>query len=240
MTLIKKLYLLIAIYFLIIANTYSHEFSSSPIILEGYIIPAEILKIVNQEYENLSIINYQGIKYLAATTGHEINKCSVLFEIKGRSINPNPTIGLKEQICNISIHDDKIVSSWRDSGKWNDDVYKVNSNGKWELLFRDSCIGCNQVKRTYFANGKITDSVLMTTGDDFSERNNLVGQVTVDKTRLFKTDSIDTRLKSYLIKGDVFTLIDMSNNGDFYKIRYKTASGKNIISWIKSDDFSFQ
>jgi hypothetical protein len=96
------------------------------------------------------------------------------------------------------------------------------------------------VKRSYFSDGKVTESSLMTDGNDFTERKTLVGQIIADKAILFKKPNINMKSKSYLVKNDVVTLIGMSDDGGFYKVNYKTTSGKNIVSWIESDDFSLQ
>ncbi|UNK63171.1 hypothetical protein [Buttiauxella ferragutiae] len=207
---------------------------------EGLSIPSEAKKIINSGYEYVSIENYLGNKYLVATTVSEINKCSVLFGINGDTINNVPTVGVNNQICNLSMHDNKIISSWRDAGEWNEDIYQINTGGKWKLLFRDSCVGCEQTKRTYFLDDKKTDTILLSGGDDFTKRKELIGQVTVNKAILFKSADLDSITKSYLIKGDNVTLTDMSKNGAFYKIKYKTGSGKFIEYWMKSEDFDLQ
>lgn len=230
--------ILLFVLFTGVSSSYASPCSSSS--CDGYKIPQEAQEVISKGYENISINNYLGFNYLTATTKNETNKCSVLFEINDHSISSTPAIGLHEQICNISIQNNKIVSSWRDAGEWNDDVYQVNTDGKWVLLFRDSCVGCNQVKRIYISDGKVTDSILMADGKNFSERKALIGQITVDKAILFKKPSIDMKSKSYLVENDVVTLVDMSDDGDFYKINYKAASGKKIVSWIRSDDFSIQ
>lgn len=207
---------------------------------DGYKIPLEIQGVIHNGYENIAVINISGFKYLSVTTKNDVNKCSVLFKIDSQIVNSTPTVGVKEQICNITTHDSNIISSWRDSGKWNDDVYQVNSDGMWKLLFRDSCVGCDQVKRTYFNSGKVSGTSLLADGNNFSDRKPLIGKVDVDKANLYKQPDIEMQLKAYLIKGDSITLIDMSDDGAFYKVKYSISSGKNIFYWIKSDDFSLQ
>ncbi|WP_459175673.1 hypothetical protein [Ewingella americana] len=216
----------------------SHASSCNSIDCDGYGIPSDVKAIISQGYEKISITNYGDVKYLTATTSNDTNKCSVLFEIKGGVINSIPSVGLKENICNVSTHDDKIVSSWRDAGQWNDDVYHVNSSGDWILLFRDSCVGCSQVKRTFFFNGKENDTVLLSDGNDFTERTPLKGQVSVGRATLFNDANINMKTKAYLIKGDAIELLDMSKDGGFYKIKYKSATGKELVYWINSEDFS--
>ncbi|MEN4889913.1 hypothetical protein ABEI22_13160 [Erwinia billingiae] len=200
----------------------------------------EFQKLINSGYEEISIQNYFGHNYLIGTTKNEVNKCSVLFGIANGEINNSPMVGVNEQICNVSVRDNKVVSSWRDEGKWNDDVYKINEHGKWILIFRDSCIGCEQVKRVFYKSGKLSEGSLLTDGDDFTSRKELIGEVAVKRASLFKESDLKMKSKSYLVKGDVVTFSDMSNNGDFYKIKYKTNAGKILVSWMRSDDFNFR
>jgi hypothetical protein len=207
---------------------------------EGFNIPNKAREIITKGYNKVSIKSILGVKYLVLTNEHDINKCSILFKIDKQLIETAPLIGIKEQICNIKIRHNKIISSWRDSGEWNDDIYQVNLEGKWILLFRDTCVGCDQIKRTYFSNGEAKNTVLFTDGSDFSERKILTGQITVDKANLYNNSNVDMKTNSYLIRGDNITLTDMSGNGEFYKIEYRTSSGKKITSWVKSDTFLFK
>ncbi|AUC43044.1 hypothetical protein D083_2695 [Dickeya solani RNS 08.23.3.1.A] len=60
----------------------------------------------------------------------------------------------------------------------------------------------------------------------------------MEKTTLLNSPIITDKKKSYLITGDRFKLLDMSDNGLFYKIRYEIKSGKALIAWVTADDFS--
>jgi len=204
----------------------------------GYNIPFNVKTIISEGYEKIYISSYGNKKYLTLTTNHDVNQCSVLFLIENERISSTPAIGRGRSLCNVSVHDDKVVSSWRDQGKWNNDIYHINSSGGWVLLFSDSCIGCSQTKRTFFFNEKETDTILLSDGDDFTKRLPLEGQVSVERADLFKNADIDMKTKACLIKGDHVELLDMSENGDFYKIKYKTSTGKIIIYWIQSEDLS--
>jgi hypothetical protein len=228
------------VFLLFVGTTASYAVTCNLESTEGFNIPNKAREIITKGYNKVSIKSILGVKYLVLTNEHDINKCSILFKIDGQVIETIPVIGAKEQICNITIRHDKIVSSWRDSGEWNDDVYQVSLEGKWTLLFRDSCVGCDQIKRTYFSNGDAKDTVLFTNGSDFSVRKVLTGQILVDKANLYKTPNFDMKTNFYLIRGNNITLTDMSKNGEFYKMEYRTSSGKKIISWIESDAFLFE
>lgn len=78
----------------------------------------------------------------------------------------------------------------------------------------------------------------MSDGDNFILRKNLTGKIIVDKSTLYKSFNTNGGSKGYRIKGDVVSLIDMSGDGGFYKVKYKAESGKVITYWIKSEDFS--
>lgn len=207
---------------------------------DGYTLPDSTMKFIDQGYSEIKISSLLNEKYLFLTSENDVNKCSILFRVSVNGIDELPVAGEGRNLCNMSIINNKIVSSWRDQGKWNDDVYEVNQNGKWSLIFNDSCIGCSQIKRTFFKNGNVNHSILLADGDDFLSRKELTGKIEIKKSFLYKGPRKKEKSKAYLIKGDIFSLIDMSDNGEFYKINYKSSSGKNIIYWIRTDDFSFQ
>ncbi|WP_350313085.1 hypothetical protein OHJ28_00665 [Dickeya fangzhongdai] len=171
------------------------------------------------------------------TTGNDINKCSTLFQITATGIKEKPVLPEKNPICNYSINKNNVISSWKDEGKWNEDIYQV-SDEKWTLMFRDACVGCGIVKRTYFKEGVATETALLKDESIYTERAPIFGTVSVEKTVLLNSPIMTDRKNSYLIAGDHFKLLDMSDNGAFYKISYQMKSGKILTAWINSDDFS--
>ncbi|WES90361.1 hypothetical protein [Dickeya fangzhongdai] len=204
---------------------------------EGFPVPDSIKKIAKDGYEKIKSDIILGKKYLMITTGNDINKCSTLFQITATGIKEKPVLPEKNPICNYSINKNNVISSWKDEGKWNEDIYQV-SDEKWTLMFRDACVGCGIVKRTYFKEGVATETALLKDESIYTERAPIFGTVSVEKTVLLNSPIMTDRKNSYLIAGDHFKLLDMSDNGEFYKISYQMKSGKILTAWINSDDFS--
>ncbi|WP_342040764.1 hypothetical protein [Aeromonas caviae] len=205
---------------------------------KGFITPPLVKTLLNDGYEKIEIKKIFDLEYLFVTTSHDVNQCSIIFKIVHGKIEDTPSAGVDGKLCNISLHDKYVVSSWRDKGEWNDDVYMIIQD-KWTLLFRDACVGCQQVKRIYKKDGKNNHTVLLSDGSDFLSREPLNGIVEESKAHLYSGPKESEVLKAYLIRGDEFILSDMSDDGMFYKIIYKTPSGgKNY--WIKSDSFSLK
>lgn len=205
---------------------------------ENYNIPNSVISIIDSGYGNVEIKKINNNDYLVATSESDINKCSILFKINNASVSSVPSIGIDEPICNISVDADRLISSWREQGRWNEGIYKINPEDKWVLLFKDTCIGCGQVKRIYF-NGDGTHEIsLLSDGESFRIRKNLIGKVIIDKAMLYNNADDNSISNSYLIKGDVFSLVDISDDGGFIKLKYKVKVGGYIIKWIKENEVS--
>ncbi|HGN1208074.1 TPA: hypothetical protein ACKRPP_003576 [Proteus mirabilis] len=202
---------------------------------EKYNIPISVKDIIENGYYDIEIKTISNNKYFIATSENEVNKCSIFFKIENNSINPISIMGVNEPICNVTIDNDKLISSWRDEGVWNESVYKIDSNREWRLLLKDSCVGCDYIKRVSInENGEFEKSLLLNNENPYL-RKKLYGTVVVDKAKLYKNEN-DNISNAYLIKGDMFVLTDISMNGDFFQIKYKTNTGKFIIKWIKVKD----
>lgn len=239
--LIKKTYCyLTSVVFIILSiNSYAQDNVCSVNTCSGLPIPTSVKKIIATGYEGVGTTNILGSEYLIATTKNDINKCSVIFPITKSGISNKPVNFDGNPFCNYSISNDKVVSHWKDSAKWYEDIYQVK-NSSWLLVFRDECIGCDSVKRNTFENGKIVGTSLMSDADDFSKREKIIGFISANKEYILKTANSDDKSKSYLIKGDAFEISDMSEEGNYYKITYKMKSGKNLSGWISSDAFTIK
>ncbi|EMA8654363.1 hypothetical protein U5R87_001531, partial [Cronobacter dublinensis] len=124
-----------------------------------------------------------------------------------------PQLVKREVFFNISNTDNRIISTWRDQGVWNSNVYKVDATGKWVLLINDKCSDCLEVKRRYFNNGMLVRKSILSGGDDYLSRKQLVGYILKGKVCLYKKPSENQKSKAYLVKNDSFNLIDMSDDG---------------------------
>ncbi|MBU9856417.1 hypothetical protein [Rahnella bonaserana] len=208
-------------------------------VCSGFNTPESFKNTINEGYENLEVTTILNKRYAVATTTNDVNKCSVLFPISEQGISNYPINFHKNPFCNYSVVNGKVVSSWKDGAKWHEDIYEVN-NGSWSLFIRDECIGCDIVKRTLYENDKPKNTLLLKDGYDFTKRIKITGVISTEKSMLFKTSNPNNKSKSYLIKGDVFNLIDMSPDGNYYKISYLMKSGKNLEGWISYNDFSIE
>mgnify|MGYP001131893574 CR=1 FL=1 len=205
----------------------------------GFPVPLIVKDFIKNGYEKINLVTILGEKYVIVTTENEINKCAVLFPVNEVGIAKTPVNFQNNNFCNYSILDGKVISSWKDTAKWYDDIYQLNNNN-WVLLFRDECVGCSVVKRIYFENSKPSATLLLSDGSDFTKRSKIFGVISVQKASLFRSANFDDKLKAYLIKGDVFDLTDMSPDGNFYKISYKMKNAKTLTAWISYDDFSLK
>lgn len=204
---------------------------------EGLPLPASARQFISYGYSKVDINFIKNSKYLFLSSENDVNKCSVIFKIERGEIESEPFMGQDGKICNLSEAKDSVVSLRRDQGVWYDDVYKVESGKPWTLLFTDSCTDCPQVKRTYFISGVEVRKELLSEGDDFSSRKILSGVISTKKAFLYSEPDDQKKTKAYLIEGDAFTLADMSYDGDFYQVVYKSSTGKDMLYWIKSEDF---
>lgn len=125
------------------------------------------LPYIEQGYSEIRILDILNKKYLILTSAGDVNKCSVLFEVKADVVDEVPIKFGDGKICNLSVVGKYVTSSWRDKGMWNEDVYEIAHDGKWHFLFKDECVGCQQVKRSLFKNGQIYKTQLLSDSVNF-------------------------------------------------------------------------
>ncbi len=189
---------------------------------------------IEDGYTEQSIIRIKGFEYLSLTNKDNLNNCSKVFLAKSFDLVQAVQSG-KDQICNFKYENDKVLSSWRDAGAWNESVYSINQNGQFDFLYNDSCIGCGEIKRTYANN----ETAILGDAAKFDKRNALNGVITVQKATLYNVPDFDKPSRSYLIKGDVITLIDRTRDGNFYRVEYHSRK-KTSRWWISEKDFDLK
>lgn len=207
---------------------------------EGLMLPVATQKFISKGYSHIEINSLNNYKYLFLSGENDVNKCSVIFKIDNGKIENTPSAGEDGKLCNVSEINGNIVSSYRDQGTWFNDVYQISSVGDWALLFTDSCADCQQVKRTYYKNSIEQHRELLSEGDSYFIRKPLNGIVLIQKAFLYSQPAENKKIKAYLVKGDEFTLTDMSEDGVFYQINYTSPSGRSLLYWIKSDSFDLK
>ncbi|MEK9537103.1 hypothetical protein [Pantoea agglomerans] len=231
---------LIALLGLSTLSVFANSAGRVPTTYDGLTLPEAAKDFVSKGYSNVSVNLLNNTKYLYLSSESDVNKCSVVFKVNNNRIENTPSAGADGKLCNITGNDGRVISSRRDQGVWFNDVYRLSSDDEWSLLFTDSCADCQQVKRIHYKNGVKDYEELMTGGDDYKNRKPLNGGISVDKAFLYSAPDESKKTKAYLIKGDAFSLVDMSEDGSFYKINYKPASGKSKVYWVKSDDFDLK
>ncbi|MEF3097797.1 hypothetical protein QFJ66_00460 [Raoultella terrigena] len=219
-------------------NAYSAEYTF--LSCEGLALPASAQQFISKGYSDIKISTLGNSKYLYLSSENDVNKCSVVFKVDSNHIENVPTAGEDGKLCNISELNGNVVSFRRDQGRWYNDVYKISPEKSWVLIFTDSCADCQQVKRIYYKNGIKEREELLSEGTNYSTRKPLSGMISIQKAFLYSKPDEQKKMKAYLIKGDVFTLTDMSDDGTFYQVNFKTSVGKNVLYWIKSDDFELK
>ena len=196
----------------------------------------------------LKDLDKDGIPELVITNSNinaSVNVGSLFFRINSASkfevINNNNSPDMPGMI-NITFHNNKVVSSYRDAGSWYDEVYRYK-NGIFEIELRDK-LG---LTRTIFdKNGKEVDNFLLK--EDSSKRwfereiLTLTARIKSPKAVLYNSPSLHDATKMYLVENDMVTLKNhqYSSNDriEFYLAEYVTAKNKKIIKWVREDALS--
>lgn len=190
---------------------------------------------IEDGYAVPGIIKINNVEYFSLTNKDDLNNCSRMFLVKSSCDLVQVVKSGKDQICDFKYENEKVISLWRDAGAWNESVYFVNQDGTFNFLYNDSCIGCGEIKRTYANN----ETAILGDATKLDEREALNGVITVQKATLYNVPDFDKPSRSYLIKGDVITLIDRTSDGNFYKVEFH--SGKKTIRWwISEKDFDLK
>lgn len=190
---------------------------------------------IEDGYTEPSIIQINNVEYFSLTDKDDLNNCSRIFLVKSSFDLVQAVKSGKDQICNFKYENEKVISLWRDAGAWNESVYFVNQDGTFNFLYNDSCIGCGEIKRTYANN----ETAILGDATKLDEREALNGVITVQKAILYDLPDFEKASRSYLIKGDVVTLVDRTEDGNFYRIKYQSKK-KTSLWWISEKDFDIQ
>lgn len=202
---------------------------------EAYIKNALVKLSIEDGYTEPSIIQINNVEYFSLTDKDDLNNCSRMFLVKSSFDLVQAVKSGKDQICNFKYENEKVISLWRDAGAWNESVYFVNQDGTFNFLYNDSCIGCGEIKRTYANN----ETAILGDGTKLDQREALNGVITAQKATLYDLPDFEKASRSYLIKGDVVTLVDRTEDGNFYRIKYQSKK-KISLWWISEKDFDIQ
>lgn len=201
-------------------------------------VPAQFNMDVDSGYENAIPKNILGRDYVALTTGSSVNACGKFYLFDAQALKA--TAAWDQPLCNVKVLSGRLVSAYRDAGKWHEKVFDAEGD-RLTLLYEDECVGCGYVKRTRWQGDK-PDSLLVTDVRGYDARQPLKAKVVADKASLYSASSEDAKTKMYLVKGDEVTLLaDAVTGGTFWFFsEYVTASGKVIRKWVKDADVSYK
>lgn len=213
-----------------------HESSCEPIKT-----PATMLNAMDDGYSHISLedLTLDGVNEIILTHSVEgnVNVCSTVFQYNNESKKIQALSDLRNQICNYSINKSNLISTYKDGAKWHEDIYEIDKNSL-RLTFSDSCIGCEYIKRTFYSDKAITETLLVTDNPNYLLRTPISTTVVSNKAVLYTEPNIKRASRMYLIRGDeVFLTNDSSDESNFwFKIRYITKKSKKINAWIKCED----
>jgi hypothetical protein len=145
-----------------------------------------------------------------------------------------------DSLCNVTIHENKIVSRYRNAAKWYDVVYRLSFSAIAlikELV--DECVGCGYIARTeYNSDGGVRNNWIMSDAKNYWERKKITAQLIVDKAWLYNSPNSKDKTKMYLIKNDIVVLKKEQVSGDgltwFYLVTYQAKNHREITKWLES------
>ncbi|SFP21692.1 hypothetical protein SAMN05216229_10128 [Geopseudomonas sagittaria] len=206
--------------------------------------PETMLDAIHDGYSQISLedLTLDGIPEIILTHNAEgsVNACSKVYRYDSKFETLHSMDNIRNQLCNYSINNDHLVSSYRSGAKWHEDIYKIKNNDLI-LAFSDSCIGCDYINRTIYLGSTETDTLLVTDNLDYRLRTPISTTVISQKATLYSEPNINRATKMYLINGDEVALTDATSDENYfwYKIRYATKEGRLINAWLQCEDVKF-
>ncbi|WP_175821564.1 hypothetical protein [Burkholderia sp. BCC0419] len=199
----------------------------------------DLKKAIDDGYENLAVVDIykDGNQEIAATSGGS-GGCSKFFSYDRASHRFFALRFSDRDICNFRIEGDSLISSYRLDAKQYEDIYKLKK-GRYQIAITDACVGCDEVSRSMYADGRISEKIIVTNQRDYAKRMPVTTMVVADKARLYDDHSDSFSTKMYLLKGDKVQLADFnSENGLWYLVKYFTKRHGAILKWIKCEDLA--
>ena len=206
--------------------------------------PASMLRAMDDGYSKISLEDFtlDGVNEIILTHSAEgnVNTCSKIFQYNSESKKIQLLPGLKKQICNYSMSQGVLISTYKESAKWHEDIYEIDKNNI-RLMLSDSCIGCEYTKRTIYSSEAENEKLLVTDDPSYLLRTPISTTVVSKKAILYSEPTIKRATKMYLISGDEVRLTDDSSDEShfWFKIRYITKKGRYINAWLKCEDIKY-
>lgn len=203
--------------------------------------PSDMLAAIRDGYNQISVddLTLDRTPEIILTHSAEgsVNTCTRIYRYDAALGALRPLDDSKRQLCNYTVTHNHVISRYRSAATWHEDIYE-RKNNDLELVYSDSCVGCDAIKRTRYLDGARTDTVLVTNNLDHWLRTPISTTVLSKKATLYREPHIDQPTKAYLISGDEVVLTDVTSDDDnfWYRIRYTTVKGKPIEGWLRCDD----
>ncbi|WP_155754401.1 hypothetical protein [Burkholderia multivorans] len=199
----------------------------------------DLKKAIDEGYENLAVVDIygDGNKEIAATSGGG-NRCSKFFSYD-RATHRFSVLKLSERdICNFKIDGDSLISSYRLDAKQYEDIYKLK-NGKYQIAISDACVGCDEIYRSVYVNGRVSEKIIVTNQQNYARRVPITTEVVSNKAMLYENHSDSAATKMYLLKGDKVQLVEFSSeDGLWYLVKYPSQRRGIIRKWVKCEDLA--
>lgn len=205
-------------------------------VCESVVVPARLAEKVQEGREIfVDDVDEDGYSELVVTGRGDVNNCSDMYELSNNS--KLVEVKFSYPLCNYTVVDGHIVSSYRDGAMWHEDVYRRGEDG-YVLLARDRCVGCGEVFRDVFEGDAVPQKMVVSDEASFFDRKQLVTVVRVERAQMYNSPSLADDAAMYLVQGDVVHLVDYSDSGDgWYQLQYNTAK-KPIIKWVRCSDLA--
>ncbi len=192
---------------------------------------ADLKKAIDDGYENMSIVDIykDGNQEVAATS---TGGCSRFFSFNRttHTFSALDFVGNGKDICNYKIDKNHLISSYKFDSKQYEDVYEVR-NGAYQIVLSDGCVGCDQVTRSVYQDGRLSGKLLVTNQRSYSERRPVTSSVTANKAWLYSRPENTSITKMYLVKDDKVQLLEFNDaDGLWYLVKYLTKKIKQFLS----------
>jgi len=163
------------------------------------------------------------------------------------SIRENQNASLEGQYCSISYHGNRIDCSLDDF--WNIQGKYTKNNNQVNVLFSTFFEGKNGEATLYFSGKQLNWRVdkdpmgghfygpYIAALQKCDKEVPVLGTIRSSKEYLRANPSRSSSTKGYLVKGDIVSLLTVSDNADFFKVRYDKGNGKSVEGWIRYQEF---
>jgi len=194
-------------------------------------------KAIDDGYDNLTIVDLynDGNQKVAATSPGE---CTRFFSLDFTTKKFSDVYfeGNGRDVCNYKIDGNRLISSYKFDSKQYEDVYELK-NGAYRLILSDECIGCDQIARSVYTNGRVTEKLLVTNQRDYARRRPATSSVATKKAWLYAKPSNAARTQSYLSEGDAVELIEFYDADELWFLaRHLSDKIKGSPKWIRCAD----